>query len=80
MSINKDRKEVYNTRHGKTLVSFQYPEHYTQQQTGFTPAGGSKNHFPGVTTKRLTKVHSIAHNKALIAEAERIINSRINGR
>jgi hypothetical protein len=80
MSINTERKEVYNTAYGITTVSFQYPEHYTQQQTGFTPAGGSKNHFPGVTTKRLSKVHSIAHNNVLIAEAERIINNRINGR
>jgi hypothetical protein len=72
MSINKDRKEVYNTNSDDiTTVSFQYPEHYTQQQTGFTSAGGSKNHFPGVTTKRLSKVHSIAHNSALIAEANR---------
>lgn len=70
MSINTERKEVYNTAYGITYVSFQYPEHYTPQQTGFTPAGGSKNHFPGVTTPRLTKVVCIEYANVLKAMAE----------
>lgn len=53
MSINTDRKEVYDTRDDVTTVSFEYPEHYTQQQRGFTPAGGSKNYFPGLVSGKV---------------------------
>lgn len=49
-----------STKYGGQLIRREYPEHYTQQQRGFTPAGGVKGHFPGLRSTRTVSAERIA--------------------